>query len=149
MSPRSGLYLLLLDRLRGVYDDGQRNRVDQYAHSLQVATRAANAGADTHWIVAALLHDVFRILAPATHGEAVAEALADRLPNNSCLVLATHGIWQHDVVHGTALAPMMYGRAPWYGDACRFAEWDAASFDPGFVTHPLTQFVPLVREILD
>jgi predicted HD phosphohydrolase len=50
-------------------------RVTRLEHALQSATRAQRDGADTDWIVAALLHDVGDGLAPQNHDRFAAEIL--------------------------------------------------------------------------
>ena len=49
--------------------------ISRLGHSLQAATRASRAGADTDWVVAALLHDVVDIYAPYNHDEYAAAIL--------------------------------------------------------------------------
>lgn len=148
MPSRSDLFLRLLADLRVVHDAGDRGRVDQLEHSLQMATRADRAGADDELVVVALLHDVFRVLAPAAHGPALALALSDRLTRDRVEILAHHSAWQHDAVHGSEQVLEFHGES-WWVDACRFGAWDAASFSPGYDTLPLTVFTERVRALLD
>jgi predicted HD phosphohydrolase len=145
---RSEQFCHLLEGLQDVYDSGDRAAVDQYEHSLQVATRAVRAGADTEFVVVAMLHDVFRILAPATHGEAIAEALGDRLSTDRYHILAFHGVWQHDVVHGTNHTED-YKHESWYADACRLGQWDADSFDPTYPSLDISELMPFLEEFVD
>eukprot|EP00463_Aulacantha_scolymantha_P002071 TRINITY_DN271_c0_g1_i3.p1 TRINITY_DN271_c0_g1~~TRINITY_DN271_c0_g1_i3.p1 ORF type:complete len:431 (-),score=45.44 TRINITY_DN271_c0_g1_i3:2-1294(-) len=49
--------------------------VSLYEHSLQTATRAAQAGEEAEVIVAALLHDVGEIISPNAHGDVAAAIL--------------------------------------------------------------------------
>ena len=49
--------------------------MDNYDHSLQTATRAMRAGADTDLVVAALLHDVGKSIAAVHHGNVAASML--------------------------------------------------------------------------
>jgi hypothetical protein len=49
--------------------------VDMYEHSLQTATRARRAGADTETVVCALLHDIGEVLSGTNHGEIPAALL--------------------------------------------------------------------------
>ena len=44
-------------------------QVTRLGHSLQSATRAERDGADTDWVVSALLHDIGDIFAPYNHDE--------------------------------------------------------------------------------
>lgn len=145
---RSHIFLALLEGLRGVYDGGARGAVDQYEHSLQCASRAARDGVDDELVAVALLHDCFRVLAPAAHGEALALAIGDRLSRDRAAVLYNHSAWQHDAVHGTACAAK-FATLRWYPDACRLGAWDAASFDPGYESLPVGMFIPGLRRLLD
>lgn len=150
MSSRTAAYLHLLNNLTAVHDPHPgRGTVDQLTHSCQTATRATHAGADDHMVTVALLHDCFRVLAPATHAATAAAALADRLTPGRAAVLGTHSTWQHDATHGTRDAARWHAGQPWYADAEQLAGWDAASFDPTYPTLPLHTFVPLLERVLD
>src|SRR3954453_13037786 len=50
-------------------------KITRLDHTLQAATRAEREGADTDWIVAALLHDIGDGLAPQNHDRFAAEML--------------------------------------------------------------------------
>jgi len=93
------------------------------------------------------LHDVLHTLAPATHPEAVAVMLADRLSADACAVLACHGEFQHDAIHGTGLTDRHRGKG-WYNAARRFAHWDALSFDPLYPTYTVETLWPHVLNLL-
>jgi len=132
---RAGLLRVLLGDL-DTHRDPNSNRwaVTSLVHSEQTATRALRDGATSEWIAVALLHDVLHTLAPATHPEAVAVLLADRLSADARAVLACHGEFQHDAVHGTHRTDRHRSKG-WYSAATRFAHWDALSFDPLFTPH--------------
>lgn len=145
---RSAYFLGLVNDLRHVHDAGARACVDQREHSVQCATRAVLDGADDEMVVVALLHDAFRVLAPATHGEALAEAIGDRLSPGRAEVLRHHSVWQHDAVHGTRRAEAFAGEA-WYADACALGRWDADAFEVGYPSLALPWFTERVRALLD
>ena len=50
-------------------------KISRLAHGLQCATRAWRDGADTDWVVAALLHDIGDGLAPQNHDEYAASII--------------------------------------------------------------------------
>ena len=50
-------------------------KISRLEHGLQAATRALREGADTDWVVAALLHDIGDGLAPQNHDRFAAEIL--------------------------------------------------------------------------
>ena len=124
-----------------------RSAVTSLTHSRQTATRALRDGASSEWIAVALLHDVLHTLAPATHPEAVAVLLADRLSPDACAVLACHGEFQHDQIHGTHRTDRHLGKG-WYSGATRFAHWDALSFDPLYPTCTVEVLWPHVLNLL-
>ena len=57
--------LAYMDSLHHTFPGGQ---IDRYAHSLQTATRAEDAGECEELVVAGLLHDIGDSLAPHNHG---------------------------------------------------------------------------------
>ncbi len=145
---RAGLLRVLLGDLDTHRDpNAARRAVTSLAHSGQTATRALRDGASSEWIAVALLHDVLHTLAPATHPEAVAVLLADRLSADACAVLAVHGEFQHDAVHGTHLADR-YLPSGWYSAAVRFSEWDRLSFDPLYPAMTVDALWPHVLNLL-
>jgi predicted HD phosphohydrolase len=144
-------FLQLLENLRGVYDDGPEGRdaVDQLEHSLQMGTRAKEAGMDDRFVALAVLHDAFRVIAPFNHGPALAEALNDVIEDDGYIILSVHSVWQHDIVHGTNQAERLYEGQPWYELGRKFGELDAASFDPEYHSKGLRYFEPLIRKLFD
>jgi len=145
---RAGLLRVLLGDLDTHRDPNPaRCVVTSLTHSQQTATRALRDGASSEWIAVALLHDVLHALAPATHPEAVAVLLADRLSADACAVLAVHGEFQHDAVHGTHRTDRHRDKG-WYSAAVRFAEWDRLSFDPLYPTCTVEALWPHVLNLL-
>lgn len=145
---RADLFLNLLADLDDVYDSGDRGSVSQLVHSRQVATRAEVDGADDELVMVALLHDAFRVIAPSSHGQAIAVALEDRITPERSAVLAHHSEWQHDELHHTMRSRVHRGQ-PWYADACKLAAYDSASFDPDYDAEPLQHFAARLRALLD
>ena len=145
---RAGMLRVLLGDLDTHRDPNPaRCAVTSLTHSQQTATRALRDGATSEWIAVALVHDVMHTLAPATHPEAVAVLLADRLSADVCAVLAVHGEFQHDQIHGTHSADR-YMPSGWYSAAVRFAHWDALSFDPLYPAEPVEALWPHVLNLL-
>lgn len=145
---RAGLLRVLLGDLDTHRDPNPaRCAVTSLTHSRQTATRALRDGATSEWIAVGLLHDVMHTLAPATHPEAVAAVLIDRLSTDACTVLACHGAFQHDAIYGTHHTDQHRGKG-WYSAAVRFAEWDRLSFDPLYPTHTADALWPHVLNLL-
>ena len=127
-------------------------RIDRLEHSLQTATRAELDGADSQWIVAALVHDIGDDLAPMNHSEFAAALLKPYVREEVHWVIAHHGLFQMAYyAHHLGKDPLArerYRDHPYYDSCVRFCErWDQASFDPDFPTQPLSHFEPLVTEI--
>ena len=69
-------------------------QITRLGHSLQTATRAERDGADTDWIVAALLHDIGDIYAPYNHDEYAAAVLRPFVREQVAWVVEKHGDFQ-------------------------------------------------------
>lgn len=126
--------------------------VDRYEHSLQSATRAYREGARSDMVVAALLHDVGDVIAPANHSELAASVLAPYVDAETTWVVRHHGVFQgYHYWHKLGLdrnARDAYRDSPYFDAAAHFcAAWDQVSFDPDYDTLPLEFFDPIVREV--
>ncbi len=126
-------------------------RVTRLGHSLQAATRAWRDGADTDWVVSALLHDVGDIFAPYNHDEYAAAILKPFVREQCTWVVRTHGDFQL-LYFGEHVGadPMKRDRHKghvYFDDCAEFCErWDQSSFDPDYDTKPLSFFEPMVHE---
>lgn len=127
-------------------------QVTRLGHSLQSATRALRDGADTEWIVAALLHDIGDIYAPYNHDEYAASILRPYVREQVAWVVEKHGDFQL-VYYGEHVGAdpekrQAYADHPYFDDCVEFcARWDQNSFDPDYDSLPLAHFAPMVREI--
>ncbi|MEO0358430.1 MAG: HD domain-containing protein [Pseudomonadota bacterium] len=127
-------------------------QVTRLGHSLQSATRAERDGADTDWIVAALLHDIGDIFAPYNHDEYAATILKPFVREQCTWVVEKHGDFQmlyfgHHV-GGDQHKRDQYKGHIYFDDCAAFCErWDQASFDPGYDTLPLDHFAGRVRDV--
>jgi predicted HD phosphohydrolase len=127
-------------------------RITRLEHSLQSATRAMREGADTDWIVAALLHDIGDGLAPQNHDRFAAEVVRPFLREECTWVVEHHGAFQMVYyAHHYGWDPNereRYRGSPYYQSCVDFCErWDQNSFDDGYDTGPLATFEPMVREV--
>lgn len=125
-------------------------RITRLEHGLQAATRARRDGADTDWVVAALLHDIGDRLAPQNHDRMAAEIMRPYLREEVTWVVEHHGIFQmHYYAHHYGWNPDerdRYADHPCYASCVAFCErWDQASFDPGYPMDPLASFEAEVR----
>ena len=128
-------------------------QVTRYQHSLQVATRAYRAGEDEEMVVAALLHDVGDVLAPANHSEVSAAMLRPYVSDRVYWIIKHHGLFQgyyynHHYGEDRNLRDRFKDHE-WYEDTVRFcADYDQVSFDPAYDPEPLEFFEPMVRRQL-
>ncbi len=128
-------------------------KVTRLGHSVQSATRAWRDGADTDWVVSALLHDIGDIYAPYNHDEYAATILKPFVREQCTWVVQTHGDFQM-IYYGQHLEGFDQNKRdrhqghPYFDDNVVFCErWDQASFDPDYDDLPLEFFAPMVREV--
>jgi predicted HD phosphohydrolase len=126
-------------------------QASQLVHGLQTATMAERAGAEPDIVVAALCHDMGKIISNANHPAIAAEMIRPWVSDEAYWVVKVHQDFEG--IHYYArmgLDPHMRDKhrgQPWYDLAERFAdEWDQNAFDPDYPTLPLEHFEPLVRE---
>ncbi|HQU68390.1 MAG TPA: HD domain-containing protein [Albidovulum sp.] len=129
-------------------------QITRLGHSVQAATRAWRDGADTDWVVAALLHDIGDIFAPYNHDEYAATILKPFVREQVTWVVEKHGDFQM-LYYGHHVGGDQHKRdrhkgSPYWDDCAEFCErWDQSSFDPGYDTLPISFFAPMVREVFD
>jgi predicted HD phosphohydrolase len=127
-------------------------QVTRLGHSLQAATRAERDGADTDWIVAALLHDIGDIYAPYNHDEYAAAILRPFVREQVAWVVEKHGDFQL-VYYGEHVGANPDKRdafrdSPYFDDCAAFCErWDQIAFDPAYDTLPLAHFAERVVQV--
>ncbi len=126
--------------------------VDQLRHGLQTATRALRAGASEELVVAALCHDIGKVISVENHPAIAAEILKPYVSEETFQVVRTHQDFQGK--HYYALmgrdpdARSQYVDQPWFRLAVTFTdEWDQASFDPDYDTLPLAHFEPMIDRV--
>jgi len=127
-------------------------QITRLGHSLQAATRAERDGADTDWIVAALLHDIGDIFAPYNHDEYAAAILKPFVREQVTWVVEKHGdfqlVYYGEHVGANPEKRQAYAGHPYYDDCAQFCErWDQNSFDPAFEPLPIEHFADRVREV--
>lgn len=127
-------------------------QITRLGHSLQAATRAERDGADTDWVVAALLHDIGDIYAPYNHDEYAAAVLRPFVREQVAWVVEKHGDFQL-IYYGAHVGANpdkrdAYRDSPYFDDCATFCErWDQNSFDPDYDTLPLSHFAARVEEV--
>lgn len=126
--------------------------VNQLHHALQTATRAAREGASEEMIVAALCHDIGKVISVENHPAIAAEILRPYVSREAYEIVRTHQDFQGR--HYYALmgkdpdARRQYAGEPWYELACVFTDgWDQTSFDPEYDTLPVSHFEPMIKRV--
>ncbi|OED42325.1 peptidase [Chromatiales bacterium (ex Bugula neritina AB1)] len=128
-------------------------KVTRLDHALQSAARAEREGADTDWVVAALLHDIGDGLAPQNHDRMAAEILRPFVREEVTWVVEHHGAFQmvyyaHYYEGWNQFEREKYSGHPYYQSCIDFCErWDQSSFDPNYDTPPLSHFESRVQEV--
>ncbi len=128
-------------------------KITRLDHALQSATRAEREGADTDWIVSALIHDVGDGLAPQNHDQMAAAILRPFVREECSWVVEHHGAFQmvyyaHHYEGWNQFEREKFQDSIFYNSAVEFCErWDQSSFDPDFSTPPLEYFKPMVEEV--
>lgn len=139
----------MLRRLEGITDGFNAN---QLVHALQTATLAEQAGADEEMVVAALCHDIGKLISVFNHPEIAAAILKPYVREDVSQAIRVHQDFQgrHYYHHfgGDVDARKKYEGEPYYDLAARFAdEWDQVAFDPDGPYEPLEHFEPMVRRV--
>ena len=126
--------------------------VNQLRHALQTATLAQRAGAPDDLVVAALCHDIGKVISIANHPAIAAEILKPYVSEETYRIVSTHQDFQgrhyYAFLGKDPESRSQYAAEPWYAAAEQFTdEWDQAAFDPDYDTLPLEHFEPLVRTV--
>jgi len=142
----------ILEMLRALATITDGFAVDQLTHSLQTATLAERAGADTEVVVASLCHDIGKFVSVANHPRIAAEILRPFVREEVRWMIEVHQDFQgkHYFHHlgGDPAARDQHRGHESYALAERFAdEWDQVAFDPAYDTLPLEHFEDRVREL--
>jgi len=142
----------ILAVLRSTDDLTQGFQVTQLVHGLQTATMAERAGADVDMVVAALCHDMGKMISNANHPAIAAAMIRPWVSDEAYWVVLVHqdfeGLHYYARMGLDPLVRRKYADHPYYPLAERFAdEWDQNAFDPDYPTLPLEHFEPMVREV--
>ena len=127
-------------------------QITRLGHSLQSATRAWRDGADTDWVVSALLHDIGDIYAPYNHDEYAATILRPFVREQCRWVVEKHGDFQlayfGEHVGADPNKRNAYQGHKNFSDCATFCKrWDQTSFDPDYDTLDISFFTEMVHEV--
>jgi predicted HD phosphohydrolase len=126
--------------------------VNQLQHSLQTATRAVRAGASKELVVAALCHDIGKVISIENHPAIAAEILRPWVSPETYEIIRTHQDFQgrhyYALLGKDPSAREQYADQPWFNAARQFTdEWDQTSFDPDYDTLPFSYFEPIIDDV--
>jgi predicted HD phosphohydrolase len=148
--PRVGQQLISMVKGLSAITDGFS--IDQMEHALQTATRAERDGADEEVVVAALLHDVGKLISVANHPKIAAEILKPYVRREVYCMVAFHQDFQGRYYYQhLGMDPNLRDQhvgEPWYELAQSFADsWDQKAFDPDYQSESLEHFEPMVHRV--
>jgi predicted HD phosphohydrolase len=143
----------VLTHLRLLDGDEGGFAVDRLTHSLQTATRAERAGRSDEYVLCALIHDIGDTLGPYAHSEVAAVILKPFVHPDLHWMVEKHGQFQgYYFFHHLGMDRNVrdqYAGHPLYDMTAEFcAEYDQVAFDPGYDTHPLEHYEPLVHALM-
>ena len=126
--------------------------VNQLHHCLQTATRALRDGASEELTVAALCHDIGKVISVENHPAIAAEILKPYVSPDTYQIVRTHqdfqGLHYYALMGKDPDSRCQYASEPWYEMACVFTDgWDQTSFDPEYDTLPLSHFEPMIDRV--
>lgn len=126
--------------------------VNQLVHGLQTATRAVREGASEEMVVAALCHDIGKVISVENHPAIAAEIIKPYVSRETYEIIRTHQDFQgrhyYALLGKDPEARSLYTDEPWFEMARKFTdEWDQISFDPEYDTLPLSYFEPMIERV--
>jgi predicted HD phosphohydrolase len=125
--------------------------VNVLQHCLQTATRAARANASDEMVLGALLHDVGIAISYPGHAQISASIIRTFVSEDVYKTVLHHHEFElahygHRIGQSTTMRNL-YLSEPWYATAAKFVdEWVQVSYDPGYDSYPLTEFIPLIKQ---
>ncbi len=130
----------------------QGMQVTQLEHGLETATMAERAGMDIDIVVAALCHDMGKVISTPNHSAIAAEMIKPFVSDDAYWMVKVHqdfeGIHYLGKIGVDPMVRLQHRDHPAYELAERFAdEWDEKAFDPDYDMLPLEHFEPMVREV--
>lgn len=139
----------MLRQLEAQVDGFETN---QLVHALQTATRAVRDNASEELVVAALCHDIGKVISVINHPAIAAEILKPYVTRATYEIIRTHQDFQgrhyYALMGMNPNARQQYQDQPWYALAETFTdEWDQRSFDPHYDTLPFEYFEPMIDRL--
>ena len=125
---------------------------NQLVHSLMTATLARRDGATTEEIVAALCHDIGKLMSIPNHGAIAAEILKPYVSDDLYWTIKYHqdfqGKYYYEHLGMDKDARERFRGEPWFATAEKLVDrWDAPAFDPAYDVDSLESFEPEVIQV--
>jgi predicted HD phosphohydrolase len=144
--------LQILDTLRRLQPMELGFSADQLTHSLMTATLARRDGATDEQVVAALCHDMGKVMSVPNHGAIAAEILKPYVSDDVYKAVYWHqhfqGAFYFEFFGKPKDLRKQFQEATWYAFAEKLVDdWDAPAFDPSFAFDPLESFEPEVSRV--
>lgn len=141
----------IMDTLRRLEPMQLGFAANQLTHSLMTATLARRDGATAEEIVAALCHDIGKVLSIPNHGPIAAEMLKPYVNEDIYHAIYWHQEFQGEYYYeflGKAADRERFRNEPWFAMAEKLVDrWDAPAFDPEFKIDSLESFEPEVVQV--
>jgi predicted HD phosphohydrolase len=130
----------------------QNMQITQLEHGLETATMAERAGMSIDVVVAALCHDMGKVVSTPNHAAIAAEMIKPFVEPDAYWMVKVHqdfeGIHYLGYMGIDPMIRLQHRDHPAYDLAEQFAdEWDEKAFDPDYRYEPLEHFEPMVREV--
>ena len=125
---------------------------NQLQHSLMTATLARRDGATAEEIVAALCHDIGKLMSIPNHGAIAAEILKPYVSDDLYWTIKYHqdfqGKYYYEHLGMDKNARERFRGEPWFATAEKLVDrWDAPAFDPAYDVDSLESFEPEVIQV--
>jgi predicted HD phosphohydrolase len=125
---------------------------NQLVHSLMTATLARRDGATDEEVVAALCHDIGKLMSIPNHGAIAAEILKPYVSDDLYWTIKYHqdfqGKYYYEHLGMDKDARERFRGEPWFATAEKLVDrWDAPAFDPAYDVDSLESFEPEVIRV--
>jgi predicted HD phosphohydrolase len=125
---------------------------NQLVHSLMTATLARRDGGSDEEVVAALCHDIGKLMSIPNHGAIAAEILKPYVSDDLYWTIKYHqdfqGKYYYEHLGMDKDARDKFRGEPWFDTAEKLVDrWDAPAFDPDYAVDSLESFEPEVTRV--
>ena len=143
---------MIMDTLRRLEPMQLGFAANQLTHSLMAGTLARRDGASDEEVVAALCHDIGKVMSIPNHGPIAAEMLKPYVSEDIYQAIYWHqdfqGAYYYEFLGKPGNLREQFEAQSWFETAVKLVDrWDAPAFDPGFDVDPLESFEPEVVRI--